>query len=87
MLGQQAVALMHAAPSRIYLLFCTHNKNVHVMHHTDIYIYPAFANMELYLPLRPSAVCFWFWEQEYGLNYSSEDDLPSLAVDVEDQQL
>ena len=34
------------------------------------------------LPLRPSAVCFW--EQEKG-SYSSDDDLSSLAADVEGQ--
>ena len=37
------------------------------------------------MPLRPSTACFWEQERGYGWSYLSNDNLSSLAVDVECQ--
>ena len=48
--NRQAFLLMHSV-SCMQLhqyIYCFQNKNVHVMDHTDVYVFPPIANMELY---------------------------------------
>ena len=75
--NHQAFLLMHSV-SCIELhqyIYCSQNKNVHVMDHTDIYDFPAFANMELYLfrgyPTNEDKIFTTFCKEKKKRNQSS----------------